>query len=309
MRDDLRRGVLFMLAATITFSCSDAMSKYVTAQVPAVELATIRYVVFVLMAALPFLRAPRLAALRSRRPLLQVARGLGVVGSAMFFILALGRMPIADATAINFVNPLLITVLAIPFLGERVSRKGWLAVLAGFAGMLVVVRPGPLGPDGGGLQPAALLVLGCSLSWSAAMLVTRRLVGVDRSVVTLFWTAATGLLVLLCILPFFVQPLTAGQFWLCVLVGVVASSGQGLAVLAYRHAPASVMAPLSYAQLIWSSLLGWQVFGHVPDRWVLVGAVIIAASGVAVVRLARAPAATASPPLPIRAPAETALES
>ena len=305
MRDDLRRGVLFMLAATVTFSCSDAMSKYVTAEVPAVELATIRYAVFVLMAALPFVRSPRLAALRSRRPMLQLARGLGVVGSALFFVLALGRMPIADATAINFVNPLLITVLAVPLLGERVSGRGWLAVVAGFAGMLLVVRPGPLGAAGAGLQPAALLVLGCSLSWGAAMLVTRRLVRFDRSAVTLFWTAATGLVVLLFLLPFFAQALTAGQLWLCLVVGVVASLGQALAVLAYRHAPASVLAPLSYAQLIWSSVLGWQVFGHVPDRWVLVGGVVIAASGIAVVRLERARAASASPP-PVRVPVEAA---
>ena len=295
MRDDLRRGVLFMLAATVMFSCSDAMSKYVTVAVPAVELATIRYAVFVLMAALPFLRRPRLVALGSRRPWLQVARGLGVVGSAVFFMLALGRMPIADATAINFVNPLLITVLAVPLLGERVSRPAWIAVLTGFAGMILVVRPGP-----SGLQPAALLVLGCSLSWSVAMLVTRRLVGVDRSVVTLFWTAATGLVVLLFVLPFFAHPLTAGQLWLCLAVGVVASLGQGFAVLAYRHAAASVLAPLSYAQLIWSSLLGWQVFGHVPDRWVLAGGAVIAASGITVVRLARA--RTVAPLPPVRTP-------
>lgn len=289
--NDLRRGALFYLAATVLFSCSDAMSKYVTtaveagtAPVPAVELATIRYVVFVAMAALPILRAPRRNTPASRRPALQFARGLGVAGSAIFFILALGRMPIAEATAINFINPLLITLLAIPVLGERVSARGWLAVLAGFAGVLIIVRPGP-----GGLQPAALLVLACSLSWSVAMLVTRRLVGIDRSVVTVFWTATVGLVVLLAMLPFFLRPLTAVQLGFCLAVGVVASSGQLFAVLAYRHAPASVLAPLSYAQLIWSSFLGWLVFANVPDRWVLLGGVVIAASGLYILRLQRSP--------------------
>ena len=282
MRDDLRRGALFMIAASLLFSCSDVMAKYVTAQVPAVELAGIRYVVFLLMAAAPLLRHPRRRSLASRRPVLQVARGMGVVSSAIFFILALGRMPIADATAINFVNPLLITVLAIPFLGERVSGRRWMAVLVGFAGMLIIVRPGP-----GGLHLAALLVLASSASWSAAMIATRRLAMSDRSTVTLFWTAATGMAVLLCLLPFFLRPLTLVQLGFCLLVGVVASGGQWCAVLAYRQAPASVLAPFSYAQLIWSSALGWLVFGQAPDRWVLAGGVVIAASGVAVVRLER----------------------
>lgn len=301
MPDNFRRGVFFMLAASLLFSCSDTVAKYVTAQVPAVELASIRYAVFVLIAAVPLLRTPfskgvRSATLASRRPALQIARGLGVVSSAIFFILALGRMPIADATAINFVNPILITVLAIPFLGERVSTGRWLAVLAGFAGMLVIVRPGAGAANPGGMEPAALLVLASSVSWSAAMIATRRLAASDRSAVTLFWTAATGMAVLLCLLPFFLQPLTGGQLGFCLLVGVVASGGQWCAVLAYRQAPASVLAPLGYAQMIWSSLAGWLVFGQVPDRWVLTGGAIIAASGLSIIRLERARAPPIRPP-------------
>ncbi len=277
MPDNFLRGGAFMLLATVMFSMSDTMAKYVTTSVPAVELATIRYTVFVAMAGAPLLRRRR-PTMRSRRPALQVLRGVGVVGSAIFFILSLGYLPIAEATAINFVTPLLITVLAIPVLGEVVRPQGWAAVGVGFLGVLIVVRPGV-----GGLHPAVLLVLGSSLCWCAGMLVTRRLVGVDRSSVTLLWTAATGFVLLLCALPFFLRPLTAWQAGFCVAVGVVASGGQWMALLAYRHARATVLAPLTYAQLIWSSALGWLVFGTVPDRWVLVGAVVIACSGVAVV--------------------------
>ena len=275
--DDFLRGGALMLGATLLFSLSDVMAKYITESVPTVQLAAIRYAVFVAMAASPLLRSRR-ASMRSRRPALQILRGLSVVASALCFILSLAHLPIAEATAINFVTPLLITVLAVPVLGEVVRPQGWIAVLVGFGGMLVVVRPGAHG-----LQPAALLVLLSSLFWSVAMLATRKLAVIDRPGVTLLWTAATGLVLLLSILPFFLAPMTWPLAGLSVALGVVASAGQWLAVLAYRHARASALAPLGYAQLIWSSALGLLVFGNVPDRWVMVGAVIIALSGLFIV--------------------------
>ena len=270
-----------MLAATLLFSLSDTMAKYVTQSVPTVELATIRYAVFVLMAASPMLRNHRVS-MQSRRPMLQILRGVSVVGSALFFVLSLAHLPIADATAINFITPLLITALAVPVLGEVVRLQGWIAVVVGFLGVLIVVRPGSHG-----LQPSALLVLLSSLCWCIGMLVTRKLVGIDRSGVTLLWTAVTGFMLLLTVLPFFLAPMSWPLAGLCVAVGVVASTGQWLAVLAYRYARVTVLAPLTYVQLIWSSALGLVVFGALPDRWVLVGAVIIMLSGVYVVQLER----------------------
>ena len=281
MQDNFLRGAPPMLLATVLFSISDTMAKFVTETVPPVELASIRYGVFVLLAGAPFLRNRRLS-MRSRRPLLQVVRGVGVVGSALAFVVSLGTLPIAEATAVNFVTPLLITVLAIPVLGEAVRPQGWAAVGLGFLGMLIVVRPGL-----GGFHPAAGLVLLSSLLWSVAMLVTRRLAGVDRTEVTLLWTAATGLALLGAMLPFFLRPMSPGLFGLCLLVGVVASGGQWLSLLAYRQARASAMAPLTYAQLLWSSVLGWAVFGSVPDGWTLAGAAVIAGSGIYVLQLER----------------------
>ena len=281
MPDNFLRGGALMLAATLLFSLSDTMAKYITQSVPAVQLAAIRYTVFVIMAASPLLRNRRMS-MRSRRPALQILRGVGVVSSAICFILSLAHLPIAEATAINFITPLLITALAVPVLGEVVRLPGWIAVFVGFLGMLVVVRPGAHG-----LQPAALLVLLSSLSWSVAMLVTRKLSGIDRPGVTLLWTAATGFVMLMAALPFFLTPMTWRLAGLSVALGVIASTGQWLAVLAFRHARATVLAPLGYAQLIWSSMLGLLVFGSVLDRWVVVGAVIIALSGVSIVHLER----------------------
>jgi drug/metabolite transporter (DMT)-like permease len=130
-------------------------------------------------------------------------------------------------------------------------------------------------------------VLLSSLCWSVAMLVTRQLAGIDRSAVTLLWTAASGLALLLTVLPFYLAPMSWRLAGLSIAVGVVASTAQWLAVLAYRHARATVLAPLSYAQLIWSSLLGLLVFGTVPDQWVAIGAAIIGFSGVYVLHLER----------------------
>ncbi len=282
MQDNLPRGIALLLASSVLFSLSDTIAKYVTTGVPAIELATIRYAVFVLLAAAPFLRSRR-PSMRTRRPRLQILRGIGVVGSAIAFILSLGTLPIAEATAINFVTPLLITVLAIPVLGEVVRPQGWLAVLVGFLGMLVVVRPGL-----GGFHSAAGLVLLSSLFWCMAMLITRRLAGTDRPEVTLLWTAVTGLVVAGLALPFFLAPLSVRQLVLCLTVGVVASSGQWCALQAYRYARVTVLAPLTYAQIVWASILGLLVFGAWPDRWVLLGAAIIAGSGIYVVHLERA---------------------
>ena len=169
-----------------------------------------------------------------------------------------------------------------PLLGEVVRPQGWAAVLVGFLGTLIVVRPGI-----GGLHAAALLVLLSSFFWCMAMLVTRRLAGIDHSGVTLAWTAVTGLVMLLAALPAFIAPLTWQSGALCMVVGVVASTAQWCAVLAYRHATASALAPLGYTQLIWSSLLGVLVFGAIPGQWTIVGAVIIAGSGGYVVHLER----------------------
>ena len=281
MNDNYVRGGAFMLAATVFFSLSDTMAKYITQTVPAVELATIRYAVFVAMAGAPLLRA-RGASIRSRRPALQILRGVGTVGSAIAFILSLHYLPIAEATALNFITPLIITVLAIPVLGEVVRPQGWIAVLIGFAGMLVVVRPGSHG-----LHPAALLVLLSSLCWCTAMLVTRRMVGFDRADVTLMWTAMTGFVLLLCALPFFLAPLSLWQAMFCLLIGVIATCGQWFSLLAYRAARATMLAPLSYAQLLWSSAFGYVAFHSVPDRWTLGGALIIGLSGTYVVHLER----------------------
>jgi drug/metabolite transporter (DMT)-like permease len=275
------RGIALLVGATVLFSMSDATAKYLTGSLPAVEIAWVRYIVFTMLAAGVAVRSGR-HGMRTRRPVWQILRGLGVVGSAVLFIASLASMPIAQATTVNFVSPLLITILSVPVLGERVSLGGWFAVLAGFVGVLIVARPGT-----STFHPAVLLVLLSSLCWSGAMLITRRMARTERASATLLWTAGTGLVVLTVLLPFvFVVP-SVTSVGLALVIGIISSGGQWLTLLAYRRAPASVLAPLSYAQLIWSSTLGYLLFNSVPSRWTLLGGAIIACSGFYTVREAQ----------------------
>ena len=266
-------AILLVLCAVVLFSLSDVLAKLLRQSLPAVEIAWLRYIVFVAFGT--FLAGRnRFAGLRPRRPVLQGLRGLGLVGSAVLFISGLGYLPVAEATAINFVSPAFITALSIPFLGEVVGFRRWAAVLAGLGGVLIVIRPGA-----GALQAAAAFPLLSALCWAATIIITRRMGATDRTQTTLFWSALTGLAALTVLVPFgFVLP-TPGQAGIALALGICASVGQYLVIIAYRLVPASTLAPFSYAQILSSTGLGYLVFGAVPDRATLVGAAIVIASG------------------------------
>jgi drug/metabolite transporter (DMT)-like permease len=272
--DDPLRGILLQLCAIALFSISDALSKKLGETLPAVEVAWLRFLVFFLLVLVPLMRRGGLGLLRSRRPGLQVVRAIGVVGSALCFIAGLSHLPLAEATAINFVSPIFITVLSVPILGEVVGWRRWTALAVGLMGALIVIRPGTEA-----FQLAALFPVASASCWAVAAVITRRMAGVDPPNTTLVWTAGGGLLLLTLLAPFGTRLPTWPELWLGLAIGVVATAAQSLVVLAYRVAPASALAPVSYTQLITSGLLGLALFGAVPDGWTLVGAGIIAASG------------------------------
>jgi drug/metabolite transporter (DMT)-like permease len=286
--EDPLRGVALIVAATMCFSLSDVMAKYIGQHLPPVELTWIRYLVFVAMATTRFLISGR-RNVRVRNPGLQVARGVALVGSAVFFIMALGRLPLADAAAVGFVSPLLITALSMPMLGEVVGRRRWAAVAVGFIGVLVVVRPGT-----GAFQPGAVWVLASSFTWALASILTRRIAGTDAAT-TLLWSSVTGLLLLTLLLPTGFMVPAWWQTLFCVGLGLVAGTGQFLMVQAYRHAGAALLAPLSYGQMVYAVVLGWLVFHDLPDTWTLAGAAIIIASGIYTVHRERVRARRSGP--------------
>jgi len=290
-RDDPLRGVGLLLSAMILFSCSDATGKYLSASLPPIEVVWLRYLGFCLLVLPAIIAGKPAKMLRSRRPGLQVLRGLGILGSAILFTMAVQTLPMADATATSFVSPIFITALSIPFLGEVVGLRRWAAVGVGLIGVLIVVRPGSAG-----FHPMMLLPILSAISWAGGIVLTRKMSGADGSVTTMAYSAATGVVVMTMIVPFYWQSPSWHQILLGLVIGIVSTTAQWIVVIAYRYADASVLAPFSYSQLVWSALLGFLVFGAVPDMLTFLGAAVIIGSGLYTAHRERVRAQEARPP-------------
>ena len=268
------RGIALVIMSTVFLGCSDALSKYLTATLPPAEIAWIRFLVYVLiMLPVAFWR-PSGNVLRTRRPGLQVLRGLGLVASSLFFIWGLAYLPIAGASATAFVAPMFVTGLSVLMLGETVGVRRWIATLVGLAGVLIVVRPGS-----SAFQLAAFFPIASALGWAFALVLTREIAGIDRPATTMTYSALVGLAVLSAIVPFVWVPPSWQQVGIASLIGIASTLGHWIVVMAYRHADASVLAPFTYSQLVWVSLLGVVMFGEIPDRWTIAGATVIISSG------------------------------
>ena len=273
-REDPLRGILLILGAVFFFSCSDAASKYLTGTLPALQVAWFRFVVFVIVMVPISVSVQGWAGLRAKQPVLQILRAFGVLGSAVLFVVGLGMLPMAEATTMAFVSPIFVTALSIPFLGETVGIRRWAAVLVGLVGVTIVVRPGL-----GAFNSAAIYPILSALSWAVALVITRRTADADSPITALTYAAMVGFVVLTGIIPFDWVAMGGREILVGVVTGVTSTLAQGLIVLAYRHASASLLAPFFYSQLVWSVGLGVLVFGNVPDLWTFAGAAVIIASG------------------------------
>jgi drug/metabolite transporter (DMT)-like permease len=269
------RGIALMMLAVSTFSCLDATSKYLSALYPVTTVIWARYIVqLVLMVAV---LAPRLGIglVRTTNLRLQIVRGLVLTAASVFFLTALSRMPLAEAASIAFMAPLFIAVLSGPVLHERVEARTWLALGAGFVGVLLIVRPGSAL-----FGWAALLPLGSALMMAIYQMMTRKLAGRDAALTTLFYPAVVGSLVVPVLFPLSFslpgQPLHIALF---IALGVLGSIGHFLLIRAYDYAPTSVLGPFMYGQLLTALVLGWLVFGQLPDGIAMVGMLTITASG------------------------------
>jgi len=273
-RDDPLRGILLVVVAMLFFTCSDAAAKYLNQTLPSLQVAWLRYACFSVLV-LPLLLRRGAPVLRTERPLLQVLRGLGMLGSAVFFIISMRYLPMAEAAATSYVAPAFVTALSIVILGERVGPRRWAAVAVGLMGVFIVIRPG-----GAAFQPAAVFPILSAMSFACGVVITRRMAGTENATTTLVWTAFTGFVVLTALLPFDAVMPTTTDLALGIVIGVASTMAQWLLILAYRYGDASVLAPFSYIQLVWSTAAGYLVFAAVPDGWTFVGMAVIVASGV-----------------------------
>lgn len=267
-------GILIMLAAVSAFSCVNLFAKLGSEVVPVTEVIWARFTGHMLITLFVFMPRHGLSMVRAAKPGTQTLRSLmNLLGTVGMFV-GLKYLQLAEAVSILFTMPLMIAAFAVPILGERLDRKRWIVIGVGFLGVLVILRPGL-----GVVHPAALLVLGAAVMVCFYNILTRKVAREDRPETTLFYSTSVGTLVMSLIVPFdFVWPSAYGWTVLicCALCG---ATGHWLMILAMQRAPAPVLAPFHYTQLIWATLFGAIIFGQLPDAFTAMGAVIIITSG------------------------------
>ncbi len=268
------KGIALVLASTIFLGISDVTAKYLSATLPSIEIAWIRFLVFAIIMTPAMMPGSPLYALHTNRLGLHLVRGAALLGSSLFFISGLRFLPIAEASATGFVAPLFVTALSIVFLGEKVGLRRWIATGVGLVGVLIILRPGT-----GAFHPAAFFPLVSALAWACTLIMTRMMSGTERAITTMTYSSIAGLFILSALVPFVWVTPTWHDIAFGILIGVASTAGQWIVVLAFRYADASVLAPFSYTQLLWVSVLGFLVFGEVPDVYTITGAAFIVASG------------------------------
>lgn len=271
-------GIALMVVAIFCLSVNDALAKQLTGFYPPVQVLFLRNLI-----ALPFAIAIAWklggrSALHSYRPLTHLVRGVIWLIAATLFFTGLKHLELAEATALVFVAPVFVTSISALFLGETVGWRRWLAVLVGFIGALVVIRPGTET-----FRLESLYPLGTALFY-AALMVGARFVDPRESVWTLMvWLVGAGALLSGLLQPFVWTAIDPGDLWLFAAIALFGTTGMVMMTQAFRFAPASVVAPFDYTALLWATLFGWVFWKEVPDAVTWIGAAIIVVSGLYIV--------------------------
>ena len=269
-------GVALMALAVVFFTCIDTSAKWlVTAGLPALQVVFARYAVHFLLSAVVFLPSEGASALRSNAPGKQFLRSVLLFGSTILNFVALQYLPITVTTTIMFAGPVVITLLAIPILGEQVGIRRILAVCVGFIGVLVVIQPWSIA-----FHPAMFLSLAALVIAALYFVMTRLLAGIESNATSQLWSSGLATICLAPVaLPLWKWPETTLDFAVLALIGVFGGLGHIVATTAHRLADASILAPVIYIQLLLASLASIFVFGTWPTVWTFGGGLIIIASG------------------------------
>ncbi len=258
----------------LLFAVMDSMSKLLVRDYPISETLWVRYLIFSLFAlwiARP-LGIRRVA--RSTRPWMQAARSLLSVVEALVFVLAFRYLPLADTHAVAASSPLMVVAMSAPLLGERIGIHRAISVLAAFAGVLLIVRPGFAA-----FQWALLIPLLGAFLWAIYQIMVRFLARDDRPETTLLWSAGAGLIALSLVAPWDIQFPDPKGWALLIAVGIMGSLAHYALIRALDYAEASAVQPYGYLLLVWATVMGWLVFGDVPGPWTIAGACIVVLSG------------------------------
>ena len=274
-RPDVLRGILLMCAGVAMFPFMNAAVKLLGARYPVAEIVWARFTGHLVVMLIVFLPQYGRRLFVSRRPGVQIARSLLMLVSNAMFVVAIARVPLATASAIGFTSPLIVTALSVPLLHESVGIRRWSAVVVGFIGALLVIRPGS-----GLHDPAVLLLLLSSAAYALYQIATRWVSLYDGPAIGIVFSALLGSLVMTCAMPaVFVMPRGMLDVALFCSLGLLGGAGHYLVIRAFQAGPAAVIAPLGYVELIGTAALGYLIFDNFPDAWTWLGALIIIASG------------------------------
>ncbi|MBO6948698.1 MAG: DMT family transporter [Rhodospirillales bacterium] len=276
-----RTGIFWMVMTMLLFVSMDTCAKYLVSHYPTMQAVWGRY--FFQVVILCVVLAPRLGEILKTQSLpFQLMRSLFLLGATLCFFTGLGTIQVAEASAIMFTAPLMLTAAAPFVLKEKVGVRRWISVLVGFVGAMVIIRPGQ-----GALAEGAFWVLGAAACYACYQLSTRALSGQDSVLTTLFYSALLGAVIMSFVVPFHFVMFAPLDWGVMALAGTFGTLGHFCMIKAFTNAEASQVAPYTYTNLIWASIIGFILFGTLPDIWTYIGAGIIIGSGLYIMRRER----------------------
>lgn len=267
-------AILVFLLASLILSAMGGMSKAVATRLTAEQIILVRFLFTTGALVTVLVLRRRTLSLATRMPFAHTVRGLMLVASATVHVVALQHLPLAEATAISFSTPLYVTAMSVPFLGETVGIRRWAAVCLGFAGVLIILRPGTEV-----FQPAALLPLVSSFLWAVCLIITRRMRTSEPPLTVLAWSTIVGTI---AVAPLGIATWRAPDALDWALLTAIAGCflvGQYLTIRAFMIASASMLAPFTYANLVWTTIIGAVFFASLPDLPTTVGAAVLVLAG------------------------------
>ena len=273
------KAILINLSAWMIVPIMDALAKYLSWSLPVLQITWGRYfftVVFTLSFMLIFFRKNLVW---SKNPKLQLIRGIILLSANILFFYSISVISLAKALTLAFIHPLIVTALSPVFLNEKVGIKRWIAVLMGFIGALIVIRPGFLE-----FNLASLAAFGTGVCYGFYLMITRKLSDTDNPLLTLLFTGVVGAIIMTSVMPVIWVPPTPNEWLMLACIGLVASVAHGFIIVSYKYADASKLAPLGYSEIITNIMLGYYIFSDFPDMFTFIGLFIIMMSGIYVAR-------------------------
>ncbi len=273
------KAIIFNLLAWIMLPIMDGFAKYLSAELPVLQITWARYfftVVFIFPLMLFFFKK---YLLWTDKPKLQLIRGLILLTANISFFYSISVISLPKALTLAFVAPLVVTAFSPFFLGERVGYKRWTAVIIGFIGSLVVIRPGFLE-----INLASLAALGTGIMYGFYLIITRKLSTSDNPLLTLLLTGVVGAIIATTFMPFVWVSPTFNQWSIMAAIGLFACIGHLFIILSLRYADASKLAPFSYFEIVTNIIIAYYFFGDFPDSWTFLGLFIIVFSGIYISR-------------------------